>query len=597
MMTARLGWSATAISGIVLACAVAAFVLLLVPGRSRAVLSWLTVTLSTALILVDRLYLAWFGDMFPAVAWLSAHQAATVAGIAVEWVTGHDLWSAIQILLVSPLVIAAWRSDGRPDHRWRPYTLAATAIVAGAAGWHTFTAIRAEPAIVTQRFSNLALVEKIGPLAFHGLDSWLLVRRSLASELVSHADFEEVLEWLKERAPLRAGTGPLFGVATGKNLIVIQVESLQEPMVNLRINGRDVMPNLRKLAAEHLYFSNVVDQTDEGRTSDAEWMMLTSQYPEAHGAAAFANQANHLVGLPSVLAGRGYQSLSAVPFTPGFWNRRVMHQNLGFFHSYFADDFSPAEPIGWGLNDRDFLRQMTPRLAATPQPFLAWLISLSLHHPFAEFPSAHKQLDVTPWADHPFGNYLHAMHYFDSALGEFLDSLSSGGLLDRSVLVVTGDHSAGFPWQSELAHALGFSNSLAHWTLAERVPMVIRVPGAAPQEISCAVGHVDFAPTVLGLLGFDASGLPYVGRNSLGSPGEEPVIRRKGSWVSPSHLFLLRGRNHGAHCYDRRTLLDVPLAECEAESAIALRKALLGRRISQQDLQQRLSARLTADPP
>lgn len=56
------------------------------------------------------------------------------------------------------------------------------------------------------------------------------------------------------------------------------------------------------------------------------------------------------------------------------------------------------------------------------------------------------------------------------------------------------------------------------------------------------------------------------------------------------------GPNHGSPCYDRKTLQDVPLAECEQESAPAIRKALLSRRIQELDLQQRLYARLAADP-
>lgn len=597
MLDARLAWKSSAVWGVLLGGAGPAVLLWLLPSRRwRAVVAWLIVAASSTLLIVDHLYFAWFGDMFPAVALLAIGQVSGIADMAREWVTFRDFWDFVELLLVVPIVIAEWRNR-EPAGSPAPRVLALTAatLVAAVAAWQTTAAIRADYSIVTQRFSNLSLVEQIGPLPFHVLDGWLLFKRQLATGLVSEAVFEESLNWLKERAPRRAGTGPWFGAAAGKNLIVIQVESLQEPIVNLRINGRDVMPNLRKLAAENLYFSNMIDQTDEGRTSDAEWLMLTSQFPERQGAAAFANESNHLVGLPSVLAARGYQSLSAVPFSPGFWNRRVMHPNLGFFRSYFAGDFAPAESIGWGLNDRDFLLQMMPRLAATRQPFVAWLITLSLHYPFGEFPAAHKELDVKPWEGQSFGNYLHGMHYFDKALGEFLDGLAREGLLEKSVIVVTGDHSAGFRWQPELAHALGFSNDIAHWTAAERVPMMVRVPGAPAQLISKPVGQIDFAPTIVNLLGIDASNLSYVGRNMLGSPGEEPIIRRKGSWVTEQHLFLLRGPANGSHCYDRKTLLDVPLANCEADSASAVRKALLPRRIAELDLQQRLYSRLAAD--
>ena len=238
---------------------------------------------------------------------------------------------------------------------------------------------------------------------------------------------------------------------------------------------------------------------------------------------------------------------------------------------------------------------MTPRLAAARQPFAAWLITLSLHYPFEDFPDQHKRLKLAWWGRTPFGNYLHGMHYFDAALGDFIESLSQQHLLDNSVLVVTGDHSAGFRWQPEIAHAMGFANDIAHWTINDRVPLVIRVPGAAAHAITMPVGQLDFAPTVLGLLGVDSAPLPYVGRNVLASPADEPVIRRKGSWVDSRYLFLLRGPTNGSHCYDRTTMLDVPMAQCDAGSALALRKALTPRRVHAFDLQQRLAARLAAD--
>lgn len=594
---AHLDWRASAAWGIVLGGAAPAGLLLLMPNRRwRAAAAWLIVFVCTVLLTIDRLYFAWFGDVLPAVGWLAFWQIKSLSGGVRELLSVRDLLQFGDVVMAVPLVIAAWRERHfADDRRSRLIAAFAAAVLAIVAVWQTTAPVRLNRAIVTQRFSNLSLVEAIGPIPFHALDSWLTLRRRVRNELATDAVFDDVLHWLEARAPLRSGSGPMFGAAAGRNLIVIQVESLQEPIVNLRINGEYVMPHLRALASSGIYFSDVVDQTDEGRTSDAEWLMLTSQLPEAQGAAYFADSGNHLVGLPSVLASRGYDSLSAVAFGPGFWNRRVMHRNLGFFRSYFAADFAEGAKIGWGLNDRDFLRQMVPRLTAAREPFAAWLITLSLHYPFAEFPEAHKTVNVRPFDQAGFGNYLHGMHYFDQALGEFVDELSRTGLLDRSVLVVTGDHSAGFRWDPEIAHAMGFSNDIAHWTNAERVPLMIRFAGVAPQTIDRPVGQLDFAPTVLGLLGVDASTLPYVGRNQLGAPGEEPIIRRKGSWEDSKHLFLLRGPTNGSHCYDRASLRDVALAECEADAPIAIRKALTQRYMQGLDLQQRLYLRMTAD--
>ena len=588
----------SAVWGMLLTALVPALLLKAIPSRRRVWASWAVVSLASVLLIVDNVYGRWFGDMFPAVALLAVGHIGSVAGSAWNLAVSRDGWLLLDVVLAVPLMVAVSRlsEQHRPGPRVRHGTTLVGVLVMLISGWQTFTALRAQPTVITQRFSNFALVVHTGPLVFHAIDAWLMIKRNVARELLPEAAFVKTKAWFDQRRTLRAG-GDSFGIATGMNLVVIQVESLQGPMVDLRINGQAVMPNLARLQAEGISFAQVFDQTDEGRTSDAEWLGLTSLLPEQHGAAAFIDAADHLVGMPQVLASSGYRTMSAVAFAPSFWNRRVMHPRYGFLSSAFAADFAPGERIGWGLNDRDFLLQMVPKLSGTSSPFAAWLITQSLHYPFESFPDRHKKLNVGEWRDTPFGNYIHGLHYFDQALGEFLAALKRAGELARTMVVVTGDHSAGFPWTPELAHAFGFGNNLLNWTLADRVPLVIKVPGSSAQRIEVPVGQVDLAPTVLNLLGIDAAGLPYVGRNLLGSPGDEPVVRRNGSWVDARHLFLLRSSTTGTHCYDRARLIDVPLKECEAGSATAALQVEMARRVREFDLQQRLLAESFVSAP
>src|SRR6185436_7879883 len=131
----------------------------------------------------------------------------------------------------------------------------------------------------------------------------------------------DAVAWFAGRAPLRAGSNAEFGVARNKNLIVIQVESLQDFVVDFKVGEQEVMPRLSRWATDSLRFTNVSDQTSEGRTSDAEFLTLASLLPLDHGAAAFRYPGNHYVTLPRVLTEHGYVTVSAVPFKPGFWNR------------------------------------------------------------------------------------------------------------------------------------------------------------------------------------------------------------------------------------------------------------------------------------
>ena len=98
-----------------------------------------------------------------------------------------------------------------------------------------------------------------------------ITRRAFSREL-EPTQFDEVTNWFRERAPLRAGTGESFAAAEGANLVMVQVESLQNFVIGLEIGGREVTPFLNRWVEEALWFSNVTDQTGQGRSSDcASW--------------------------------------------------------------------------------------------------------------------------------------------------------------------------------------------------------------------------------------------------------------------------------------------------------------------------------------
>jgi len=357
-----------------------------------------------------------------------------------------------------------------------------------------------------------------------------------------------------------------------------------------------VMPHLARWTADSWRFTNVTDQTNEGRTSDAEFTTMVSLLPLDHGAVAFQYPENGYVGLPRVLAQHGYSTLSAVAFEPSFWNRSVMHPLYGFARSYFESDFKMTEQIGWGLNDHDFLQQMVPRLEAQRRPFCAWLITLSLHHPYDSFPDAHKTLKLGALEGTPFGNYLHTMRFFDEALEDFKTALARAGLLDEAVVVVFGDHDAGFARDATLARQIGVGLDEASWELADRIPLFIRPPRmsdqpAAPHIISAPAGQTDLAPTVLGLLGVDAARLPYVGRNLLSDPGNPPIVRPFGDWIDRDHLLISHADDRRS-CYSLARRAFVGGAECADADASSTDEREVSRLVIMEDLQQEIRGRL-----
>jgi len=562
----------------------------------RRVRPWVLLVIGifgSLVILADVVYYRFFGDVLSTPALLGARQTGQV------WGSVRTLFTPDLVWLIADWPFAVWlaarvtlrRAPQLPALMRAGMALAATAVLAVCGMLISAPRVLAA-APLGQMFRDRAVVEQLGPFGYHAYDAWNYARSTWWRPSASDADVQDALDWFVERAPLRTAAGtPAFGLARGDNLIVVQVESLQDFAVDFDVGGRDVMPHLRRWSGDAIRFTQVTDETSEGRTSDAEFLTMASLLPLDHGAAAFRYPGNHYVALPSILREHGYATLSAVPFEPGFWNRRVMHPAYGFDRSLFESDFQMTEQIGWGLNDRDFLQQMVPRLERLPQPFAAWMITLSLHHPFADFPADHKTLALGQLEGTSFGNYLHTMHFFDAALDDFIAALSRDGLLDRSVVVVFGDHDAGFARTEEVAAAMHVDSDEVSWTLNDRVPWLIRLPAraAAPDvrgERTMPAGQTDFAPTILGLLGIDAASLPYVGRNLLGAPGGAPIVRPYGDWLDAHHLFASRGAERV--CYSLAHRFITSIDECRSGDLAARRTLDVSRRVVVADLQEQL---------
>jgi uncharacterized protein len=91
--------------------------------------------------------------------------------------------------------------------------------------------------------------------------------------------------------------------------------------------------------------------------------------------------------------------------------------------------------------------------------------------------------------------YVNAAHCLDRQLGRIFDHLKAKGLLERTIVVVTGDHREEFREHGRWGHNSAFSK--------EQIspPLVLRLPGAAPAERRDLTSHLDIAPTVLRALG------------------------------------------------------------------------------------------------
>jgi len=568
------------------------------PERFRGWTCWGLVAGATLLLWADSIYLRFFGDLPAVSAVASVGQLGQVEASIRGLTVAGDAWLWLDLLPGVVLVLVADRLRKRFDLRQsRGVVVGLLAMVAAGGMAATYLALT-PPNLLQQVFRRVAVAESVGVLNLHVIDGARSVAGKVLSRELEPERFDEVVAWFHERAPLRAGAGSSFAAAEGANLVMVQVESLQGFVVGLEIGGREVTPFLNRWAEDALWFSSVTDQTGQGRSSDSELATQVSLLPMAGGAAAFRFAANDFTGIAEVLGERGYHTVSAVPYEGTFWNRRQTHPAYGYGRSLFVEDFEGGESVGWGLSDRDFLEQTARRLATGAEPFAAYLLTLSLHHPFEGFPAHLEELDVGIWNGTPFGNFLHTMHFFDASLAAFVAALEHEGLAENTVIAIWGDHDAGFPWRSEIAAAMGATHDATGWYLSQEVPLFIKVPGGdlLRGERSVPAGHADVAPTLLALLGIDPSPYAFVGRNLLGEYGERPVVGEYGCWRNSTHLFLQGdGSLDDGACIELATMAPVPNTECRKGFRDAVHTEEISSLVLEHDLQRAIHQELIGE--
>jgi len=500
--------------------------------------------LLSAVLLIDSLYLSFYNELTSISLLAQAGQIGEVTGSLMRLLD----WKYILYFIDIPLLVLFYRYrfskfaffyENRVKKSVRiVLSIGIIIILFAGSAFKIQSVIGEDQEFFAKRYSNKMLVEVLGVYNYHVFDVYDYIKNSLYKKEITSSDIQKVKSWFDDQKK-DLSKGPLFGKAKGQNVILIQEEALQAFVVNLRINGQEVTPNLNKLTRESVYFNNFYDQTAQGTTSDGEFISLVSLYPSPiPGSIFFKFAGNDFNSLPKVLNQSGYMTMSAHGYIGSFWNREIMHPKLGIQKSIFAKDFANGETIGWGFSDGEFFKQIGNELANFKQPFFTFLITLTNHHPYDSLPRNYHNLDLENLEGTMIGDYLQSVHYADKALGEFITSLKNTGLYESSILVIYGDHDAVIP--PEQLKQIGI-NSLFE-RQHDKVPFIIHSSVLEPMSgevVEKAAGHLDITPTLLYLLGISQENSYFMGESLFDSTSDSrPVIFRDGSFVGENHIFV-----------------------------------------------------------
>lgn len=578
-------WSCAALVGLLVA---------LLPDRAQAWGAAAASVFVTLLVVADLAYLEFFGSIVPLTALLAFHHLGDAHGTVTSLLTTRHLW--VMGLPLSGLLLALTlgprAARPAPSARWR--TRIVVALLLSLAGSHAVRKLSTHLSgrLGARVFSQHDNVGRFGLLGAHLFELARQTRDALQTKEPPSGEARARIERLfAARAEARARPTAVTGKAKGYNLVVLQVEALSSWAMGLEVDGQAITPYLDSIADDAWLSQSIWDQTAQGRTSDAEFLVLSSGHPLAEGALSFRHDDNGFETLVHALTEHGYASLSAHPYARGFWNRAVLHPRYGFADSMFRRELGKGPVSGWGLADGPFLQRMIEPIAALPQPWVTFMITLSLHHPYDSFPAELSELELTELAGTPVGYYLQAMRHFDSAFRRFMQDLEAHGLADHTIVALYGDH------------VTGIENRRAVWQLAgwdgwspdvpkriRRVPLMILAPGIERPKVDPGQprGQIDIGPTVLDLLGVPAP-RAFVGR-SLAAPGERPVVLPDGSVVTVERLFVASGRDvpREGSCFDLPSGTTRPRADCDDLVAHAKAELDASRAVVEHDLHRHL---------
>ena len=528
-------------------CAAFAVALSLLPRRARFACALVLDFAFSALIVTDLLHLRFYSDLFTFHNFGLSGQVGDVSDSVFALLSPRDALYFCDILLFFVYYLLAARLRAAPVFGALGPKRAAASCAVLAFSLCLFAAMiysydKRMPNALSAMWDRPAVCCNVGAMAYHAADARNVLRESLGRGELSAEEYsvaeEEFAAFRKKLAPPYPAA---FGAARGKNLIMIQAESLQSFAVGLRVNGREVTPNLNRFAREASFAGDLYVQTGLGNSADSEFLANAGLYPARSGVAYVRFADRSYDALPRLLRARGYAALAMHGDRAGFWNRAHMYPALGFERFVSKKDYEVDEVFGLGLSDGSFFRQSLAMLEAQERPFYAFLVTLSSHYPFG-FPellkaAAFDQGDEAEGAI--LRSYLAAIHYFDREFGKFIDGLKSSGLYYESVIILYGDHAAIPKWDAaSLAKLLGKDlDDERSWRAVNTVPLMVRVPGVAtlPHIAGRALGQIDIPASAASLLGFEFSS--GFGRNIFApEPASAPVIFRSGDYVSGGTL-------------------------------------------------------------
>jgi arylsulfatase A-like enzyme/Tfp pilus assembly protein PilF len=275
--------------------------------------------------------------------------------------------------------------------------------------------------------------------------------------------------------------------AAHPNVILITVDTLRADHLGVYGDKEIQTPFIDSLARAGARFVHAY--TPVPITLPSHTALMTGCFPTATGMHDFSGNklSANVPTLATILSKNGYQ-------TAAFIGAAVLDSRFGLnqgFETYFGHfDFSRLDETNLDLSERrgdqvmnEALGWLKGRPAQAGKPFFLWVHLYDPHYPYTP-----PQPFAGRYRSHPYDGEI---AFADSQVGRLMAYLKERRLDAGAVFVLAADHGEGLGEHGEKTHGFFVYNSTLH------VPLLVKIPGAAPRVIENNVSLVDVMPTVL----------------------------------------------------------------------------------------------------
>ena len=370
---------------------------------------------------------------------------------------------------------------------------------------------------------------------------WRAPVSNLVATELEQARLEEAAKNAHGRHPLaKASLKPTLRTRR-RHVALIHLESTRERSVTPYVTDIGTMPYLAALAKNSLLIERAY--TTITHTSQAITSVNSGLYPSPVTDIVEAEPG----GIPDrclaeLLVEQGYRTAWFQSAEQTFENRPQLVANFGYQHfqayeSMNSRGFQRANYLGY--EDDIMLNSSRAWLEENASsPTLVTYLGVTPHDNYVPiYRYGRKKFSSRAMLD----RYLNNVYYDDFWIENIIEQYKRLGLYEDTIFIVYGDHGEAFGEHGVYHH------DGAIWEEGLRIPLIIHDPRHfdGGERIPGPAHHLDLAPTIVDMLGYELVDGEYPGRTLFGVPEERTLF----FGCRPDLLSAARIQGHKKYIY------------------------------------------------